>query len=120
MHDVRNEKLLFQKISLRKRPNTSVKNASKTTLFRRNFQFLNTRASRPTFSSNVHQLYKPKSRCFMCETAVKRISFILEFLMLYEVYQDIFHSVYIKFNVYKSPQKVMRDQTFDKFLCVTI
>ena len=58
----------------------------KTTLFWSAFQTLNTRAGRTALYSNVHQCCKPKSRYSMCETAVKRISFFLEFLMLYEVY----------------------------------
>ena len=45
----------------------------KTTLFRGDFQTLNARAARTAFSSNVQQFFKPKSSCFMRETAVKRI-----------------------------------------------
>ena len=47
----------------------------KTTVFRRDFQTLNTRAGGTVLSSNVHQFFKQKSYCFMRETAVKRISF---------------------------------------------
>ena len=58
----------------------------KTALFRRDFQALKTREARTALSSNGYHFYKPKSSCFMRETPVKRISFFLEFLMLYEVY----------------------------------
>ena len=78
------------------RPQTTVKNArnkksvsqAKLPFFRRDFQTLRT-----ALSSNVHQFCKPKSSCFMRERAVKRISFFLEFLMLYEVYSNFFHAV---------------------------
>ena len=53
----------------------------------RDFQTLNARAARAAHFSNVHQFYKPNCICFMRETAVERISFFLEFLMLYEVYR---------------------------------
>ena len=36
--------------------------------------------------SNVHQFCIAKSSCLMRKTTVKRISFFLEILMLYEVY----------------------------------
>ena len=58
----------------------------KFTLIRRDFQTLNAGPARTAFSLNVHQFCKPKYSCFMRETAVKRIPFFLEFLMLYEVY----------------------------------
>ena len=48
---------------------------SKTTRFQMDFQVLNARAARFDINSNVHLVYKPKSSCFMRETAVKRISF---------------------------------------------
>ena len=57
-----------------------------TTLFRRDFQTLSARAARATLSLNAHQVCTPKSNNFLRETAVKRISFFLEILMLYEVY----------------------------------
>ena len=76
------------------RPHTTLKNAirftGKTTLFQRYFQTLNTWAAITTFSSNVHQFCKPKSSCFMRETAVKRIQFFLEFFMLHEVYDSTY------------------------------
>ena len=55
----------------------------KTALFRKGFQTLNARPERTALSSNVDQFCKPKSSCFVRGTAVKRISFFLEFLMLY-------------------------------------
>ena len=55
----------------------AIKAIEKTTLFRRDFQTLNARAVRAELSSNVHQYCKPKSSCFMRETAVKQISFFL-------------------------------------------
>ena len=60
--------------------------AGKTPLFPRDFQTLNARAARAALSLNIHQFFRPKSSCLMHETDVKRISFFLEFLMLYEVY----------------------------------
>ena len=58
----------------------------KTSLFRKDSQTFNTLPARSVISSSVHQFCKPKSSCFMRETAVKRIGFFLEFLILYEVY----------------------------------
>ena len=62
----------------------------KTTFFWRDFQTLNSRPAVTALSSNVRQFCKPKSSCFMRETAVKRISFFLEFLIVYEVYRLFF------------------------------
>ena len=70
----------------------------KTTLFRRDFQNLYARATRTALSSNIHQFWIPKFNFFVSETAVKRISFYLEILRLYEVYfqQKIFESRFIR------------------------
>ena len=70
------------------RPHTTVKNARnmKSVLrailpyFERDLRHLNTRAARTALSSNFDQFCKPKLSCFMRETAVKRVSFFLEFL----------------------------------------
>ena len=40
------------------------------------FETLNSRAARAALSSNVHQFCKPKSSCFLRETAVKQISLL--------------------------------------------
>ena len=72
------------------RPHTTVKNArNMKSVFQRVFQTLNARAARTTLFSNIHLFCIPKSSCFMNETAVKRISFFLESLMLYEVYNSL-------------------------------
>ena len=57
-------------------------------LFQNNFQIFNAQATRYALSSTFHQFCQPKSSFFMRETAVKWISFFLEFLMLYEVYTN--------------------------------
>ena len=71
---------------MKKLKKCEIRLTGKTTLFERDFQTLNVRAARAALSSHVHQFFKPKSSRFMRETAVKRISFFLEFLKLYEVY----------------------------------
>ena len=65
----------------------------KTALFRKKFQTFYARAARSAISPNVHQFCQPKSSFFMRETAVKWISFFLEFLMLYEVYWAEFENL---------------------------
>ena len=51
----------------------------KITLFQRDFQSLNTKVARTTLPSNVHQICKPQSSCFMRETAGNRFHFSWKF-----------------------------------------
>ena len=76
----------------------------KTTLFLRNYQIFNVRAARATLSSNAHHVCTPKSKNFLRDTAVTRISFFLEILMLYEVYMGLLNL--LRNNFSKMPNSV--------------
>ena len=67
-----------------------------------------------SFAFNVHKFCKPKTSCFMRETAVKRISFSLQFLMLHEVFKFFFYqatpSGEILFKI--KPVRCLRERTY--------
>ena len=58
-------------------------------LISKGVQTLNAGTARATLPLNVNQVCTPKSNNFLRETTVKRISFFLEILMLYEVYSNV-------------------------------
>ena len=59
----------------------------KNARFHSDYQLLNAQAVRFDFISKVDHFCKPKSSCFMCEIAVKRIAIFVHFSMLYMVYK---------------------------------
>ena len=59
----------------------------KTLGFLNGFRILNARAARFDFISMIDHFCKPKSSCFLRETAVKRIAFFVYFSLLYVVYR---------------------------------
>ena len=64
----KNYKATVSKYNSEKCKKYEIRVTGKTTLFRRDFQTLNTRPARIALSLNVNQFCKPKSSCFMRET----------------------------------------------------
>ena len=81
---------LFRNIDCRtrKRQKYEIRFTRKITRSERNFQVLIVQVARIDIISNVHHFCKPKSSCFLRETAaaVKRIPFFVPFSMFWVVY----------------------------------